>query len=322
MDFSRDTIHFMRIRGTMLLLSGALILGAVASLATQGLNFGIDFTGGTLVELKFTDADANPQQVRDVLLEEGFENFSAQDFGDSGDILIRLAPQPQDAEEDEDEDADSSADRVGDTVLRVFRDAGYQAELRRIEFVGPQVGQELTRSGAWAMLYALGGILLYVALRFQLRFSAGAIAALVHDVIITLGIFSLTQLNFDLSVLAAILAVIGYSLNDTIVIYDRVRENFRLLHKSSPLEVVDTSLTQTLGRTIVTSLTTILVLLALLTVGGELIRPFALALLIGVIVGTYSSIYVANPIILLLGISRKDLQTKEKPGADSAGIVT
>ena len=313
---SRDTIYFMRLRAMMMLLSGILVGGSIASLATQGLNFGIDFTGGTLVELKFPNADADPQQVRDVLLEESFENFSAQEFGDSGDILIRLPVDSQGQEEGQ------AAARVGDTVLRIFRDAGYQVELRRIEFVGPQVGQELTRSGAWAMLYALGGILVYVALRFQLRFSAGAIAALVHDVIITLGVFSLLQLNFDLSVLAAILAVIGYSLNDTIVIYDRVRENFRLLHKSSPLEVVDTSLTQTLGRTIVTSLTTILVLLALLTVGGELIRPFAVALLIGVIVGTYSSIYVANPIILLLGISRRDLQTKEKPGADSAGIVT
>ena len=308
-------IHFMRLRFLLPLASCVLIAASITLLVTRGLNFGIDFTGGTLVELHFTEL-TNSEQVRQLMLDSEFAGATVQNFGNPGDILIRLPAELQTGDEEQ------SASRLSEALLQIFRENEYEVDIRRIEFVGPQVGQELTTSGLWAMLYALCGILVYVALRFQVRFSLGAIAALVHDVILTVGIFSLFQLNFDLSVLAAILAVIGYSLNDTIVIYDRVRENFRLLHKSTPIQVVDTSLTQTLGRTIVTSLTTILVLLALLTVGGEIIRPFSLALLIGVLIGTYSSIYIASPVILFLGISRKDLQFTEKPEADSPKIIT
>ncbi|MGV0005069.1 MAG: protein translocase subunit SecF [Candidatus Porifericomitaceae bacterium WSBS_2022_MAG_OTU9] len=312
---SRKVIQFMRFRKLLPTVSLILIFASVTLLATRGLNLGIDFTGGTLVEVTFAEP-TSPQQIRELLLTTKFEDASVQGFGKAGDILVRLPITPGS------ENSTEIASRLSDSLLQIFRSEGLEVNVRRVEFVGPQVGRELTESGAWALLYALGGILVYVALRFQLRFSVGAIVALIHDVVLTLGIFSLLQLSFDLSVLAAVLAIIGYSLNDTIVIYDRVRDNFRIMHKANPIEVIDASLTQTLTRTLVTSSTTLLVLFALFFIGGEIIRPFTSALLIGIFIGTYSSMYIANPAILLLGISRKDLLPIEKHGAESSGIVT
>jgi preprotein translocase subunit SecF len=232
----------------------------------------------------------------------------AQHFGSSRDVLVRLAPR----------DDISSADLSNRAFAAIENIAG-KAELRRVEFVGPQVGEELTEQGGLAMLYAIIGILIYVALRFEYRFAVGSVIALVHDVLITIGVFSLFQIEFDLPVLAAILAVIGYSLNDTIVVYDRIRENFRRMRKGTPEEIINTSLNQTLSRTLVTSLTTLLVLIALFVFGGEIIHGFAFALIVGVIIGTYSSIYVASSAVLYLGISKADLMEVKKEGAEIDG---
>jgi preprotein translocase subunit SecF len=266
---------------------------------------GIDFTGGTLVEIGYPGS-IDPQIIRSQLVAGGFDDASVQHFGSSKEILIRLPSK---------EGRVSS--ELSTRIMNVVKSGdGATAELRRIEFVGPQVGEELRENGGLAMLYAIFGILLYVAWRFEYRFSLGAVAALVHDVIITLGFFSVFALEFDLSVLAAILAVIGYSLNDTIVVFDRIRENFRRMRKGEPAEVMNVSLNQTLTRTIITSLTTLLVLIALVLMGGEIIHNFAIALIIGVMVGTYSSIYVASPVVLSLGVSKEDLMPPEREGDD------
>ena len=296
--------RLMEKRKIAALFSSVLIITAIASLFTQGLNLGIDFTGGTLVEVGFSEA-VELDKVRSSLAGSEFSEATVQYFGSSKDILIRVAPK----------EGKNSA-TISTELMTLLSDIGSQAELRRQEFVGPQVGEELTEDGGLAMLAALAMIMMYVAVRFQMRFSVGAIAALAHDVIITIGFFSLTQLNFDLTVLAAILAVIGYSLNDTIVVYDRIRENFRRMRKETPLEVLNISLNQTLSRTMITSLTTLLVLTALFFVGGEIIHSFSAALLVGVVIGTYSSIYIASPVILALGVSKQDLMPVEKEGAD------
>ncbi len=284
--------------------SAVLIVVAITSMVTRGLNLGIDFTGGTLVEVGFSDA-VELDKVRTSLAGSEFSDATVQYFGSARDVLIRIAPK---------EGKNSAA--ISTELMSLLQSTGQQSRLRRQEFVGPQVGEELTEEGGLAMLAALAMIMLYVAGRFQMRFSIGAIAALAHDVIITIGVFSVTQMNFDLTVLAAILAVIGYSLNDTIVVYDRIRENFRRLRKETPLEVLNISLNQTLSRTIITSLTTLLVLLALFFVGGEIIHSFSAALIVGVLIGTYSSLYIASPVILALGVSKQDLMTVEKEGAD------
>ena len=224
-----------------------------------------------------------------------------QHFGTSRDVLIRIAPR----------DNRASAE-LSEEVLTALQNADSAVDMRRVEFVGPQVGEELTEQGGLAVLYALLGILIYITLRFEYRFSFGAVAALVHDVIITLGVFSLVQVEFDLTVLAAILAVIGYSLNDTIVVFDRIRENFRKMRKGTPTDIMNVSINQTLARTLMTSLTTLLVLLALFFLGGEIIHSFALALIVGVFVGTYSSIFVAGASTLALGVSKADLMPVEK----------
>ncbi len=305
-----DTSHsidFMSKKKLALIASVLMILVSIASLATRGLNLGIDFTGGTLVEVGYAES-ADLPQLRSALATGGFDAAVVQYFGTSKDVLIRLSPQ-----EDE-----GTAD-VSSRVLRALEDGGQDVDLRRIEFVGPQIGDELTEDGGLAMLAALFGILIYVYFRFEIRFSVGAVVALVHDVVITMGIFSLFQFTFDLTVLAAVLAVIGYSLNDTIVVYDRIRENFRKMRKGSSIDVVNRSITQTLSRTLVTSLTTLLVLFTLFLVGGEIIHAFSLALIIGVVVGTYSSIYVASSAILMLGVSKADLMPVEKEGADLEG---
>ncbi len=292
----RTRIDFMGRRRLALALSGALLLVSLASLAVRGLQFGIDFTGGVLVEVGYPRA-VELAAVREALAAEpAFRDVVVQHFGTARDVLIRLAPQ----------EGRSDAE-VSTRVLEVLRRAEPEVELRRVEFVGPQVGRELAEKGALAMLFALIGILIYVTLRFEWRFAVGSVAALVHDVLVTLGFFSVFAIEFDLSVLAAVLAVIGYSLNDTIVVYDRIRENFRRVRKGTPVEVVNASINQTLARTLMTSLTTLLVLTALLAMGGEIIRGFAIALIVGVVVGTYSSIYVASAAALALGVSRKDL---------------
>jgi len=302
---SKTVIRFMAKRKLAMMLSGAAILVSIASIIVQGLNLGIDFTGGTLVEVGY-EQPVELSKVRTALAEGGFADATVQHFGTSKDVLVRLAPQK-----------DMKSAELSDKAFQALSSAADgKVELRRVEFVGPQVGDELTEDGGLAMLYALLGILIYVALRFEYRFALGSVIALVHDVIITIGFFSLFHIEFDLSVLAAVLAVIGYSLNDTIVVYDRIRENFRKLRKGSPEEIIDTSLNQTLSRTLMTSLTTLLVLIALAVFGGEIIFGFALALIIGVVVGTYSSIYVASSSVLALGISKADLMPVVKEGAD------
>ena len=303
--FKEDTnINFLAMRKPALLLSALLIIVSVFSLATRGLNFGIDFTGGTLIEVGYQES-AEINEIRSVLEQNGFAEAVVQNFGTSRDVLIRIAPR----------DGENSA-AVSNRVLDILRGQTPEVDLRRVEFVGPQVGEELTNDGGLAMIYALICILIYVALRFEYRFAIGSVAALIHDVTIVLGVFSVLQLNFDLTVLAAILAVIGYSLNDTIVVFDRIRENFRKIRKGTPAEVVNISLNHTLSRTMITSLTTLLVLIALFYFGGELIHGFATALLLGVLIGTYSSIYVASAAALALGISKEDLMPVEKEGAD------
>ena len=279
----------------------ALLLGvSIISLVTRQLNFGIDFTGGTLVEVGYRET-VELDEVRSALAATELRDAVVQYFGSASDILIRVART----------EGKNSAD-ISNEIIQILGRSGRDVEIRRVEFVGPQVGKDLQEDGGLAMIYALIMIFIYIAFRFQRRFSVGAIAALVHDVIITLGVFSVLQIDFDLTVLAALLAVIGYSLNDTIVVFDRIRENFRRLRKGTPVEIVNTSLNQTLTRTLITSLTTLLVLTALFFLGGELIRPFSSALIIGVIIGTYSSIYVASPVTLALGISKQDLMPVEK----------
>ena len=299
-----NSIDFMGKRQLALMFSALLILASIGSLFTQGLKLGIDFTGGTLIEVGYEQA-ADLDSIRTALAGADFNDTTVQFFGTNKDVLIRLAPQD-----------DSTSSELSNQVFSLLNAGDNKVELRRVEFVGPQVGDELTNDGGLAMLYALFFILIYVGFRFEYRFALGSILALIHDVIITVGIFSIFQVEFDLPVLAAVLAVIGYSLNDTIVVYDRIRENFRKMRKGSSVEVINSSLNQTLSRTMITSLTTTLVLLALFIFGGEIIHGFALALLIGVVIGTYSSMYVASASVLMLGISKADLMPVQKEGAE------
>jgi len=278
------------------IFSIVLIIASIASLSVKGLALGLDFTGGTLVEVEYEVAP-DLEEVRSLLTNGGYEKLVVQNFGSQTAVLVRLS--------------ESFNDKVGGQVVTSLSSTGQNVELKRAEFVGAQVGEELREQGGLGLLLALGIVMLYVALRFQLKFSVGAVGALIHDVIIVVGCFSIFNWDFDLTVLAALLAVIGYSLNDTIVVSDRIRENFRLLRKSSPTEVINISLTQTLSRTLVTSLTTLLVLVALYLVGGEMINGFAKALLIGVVIGTYSSVYVASNVLLAMGITKEDLIAPE-----------
>ena len=294
---------FMGKRKLSAIVSAALVLASIVLIAVRGLNLGLDFTGGTLIEVGY-EQPADLKAIRGALEANGFDRASVQYFGTSKEVLIRLAPREG-----------GNRSTLGDEILQILQkvsDGDGKVEMRRVEFVGPQVGEELREDGGLAMLYALFGILIYVAFRFEYRFSFASIIALVHDVLITLGFFALTQMEFDLTVLAAVLAIIGYSLNDTIVVFDRIRENFRKLRKGSPEEVVNTSINQTLSRTIITSLTTLLVLIALYFLGGEIIHSFSVALIVGVVVGTYSSIYVASNAALAMGVSQKDLIPEER----------
>jgi len=299
----------MRVRKAAVGLSVVWLLVAAVALAVRGLNFGIDFTGGTLIEVGYQQ-DVELDSVRRALADGGFGGAAVQRFGTLRDVLIRLAP-----EENAGVDAEAANAQLSDRIFNALNTAAQgQVELRRVEFVGPQVGDELAEDGALAVLVSLIAVLMYVAMRFEWRFAVGAVVALAHDVLFTVGLFALLQIEFDLPVLAAVLAVIGYSLNDTIVIFDRVRENFRKMRKGSPDEIINVSINQTMARTIMTSGTTLVVLLALFFLGGENVHGFSLALIVGVVIGTYSTIYVASAVALWLGVSKADLMPVKKEG--------
>jgi len=293
-------------RRSALIISVLLIITSLTSLATRGLNFGIDFTGGVLLEVGYPQ-EANLDRVRELLAGAGFDDAQVQRFGAATDVMVRLPPQAQGANPND----------IRDTLRTTLATDEPNVELRRVEFVGPQVGEELTEKGGLAMIFALMLIFAYVMLRFQWKFSLGAVAALAHDVIVTVGFFSIFYLPFDLAVVAAVLAVIGYSLNDTVVAFDRIRENFLALRGVSAEEAMNTSINEMLARTVITGITTLLVLVALLVLGGESVGPFSIALIVGIIIGTYSSIYTASAIALTLQVTPQDLL----PPADNPDLV-
>ena len=281
-------------------ISIVALVVSLASLFTRGLNLGIDFTGGILLEVGYPGA-ADLNEIRDSLSEAGFERFIVQEFGAADDVLVRLPPQPE---------ADSEA--IRDSLLTILSADEPDVELLRVEVVSAQVGEELTEQGGLAMIFSILMIFIYVMFRFQWKFAMGAVAALAHDVIITIGFFSLTGISFDLSVVAAVLAVIGYSLNDTVVAFDRIRENFLNLRGVSAEEAMNVSINEMLARTLTTSLTTMLVLIALFFLGGEAVGPFSIALIVGIVIGTYSSIYIASTTALMLHVSAQDLLPPEE----------
>jgi preprotein translocase subunit SecF len=289
----KPAINFMGIRNLAFAVTLLLTVVSLGSLVFKGLNFGLDFTGGTLIELNYAKP-IDPAEVREKLRTAGYGDAQVQSFGATTDILVRLA---------------GDDPMLGNKIAQALESQGGDNELtiNRVEFVGPAVGEELRDQGGLGMLLALAGVMLYVAFRFQWKFGAGAIVALFHDVILTLGVFSFFQINFDLSVLAAVLAIIGYSLNDTIVVFDRIRENFRLLRKADLIENINISTTQTLLRTLATSISTLLAVAALMFVGGENLWGFSLALFVGVTAGTYSSVYIASVMLVWLGLTRDDL---------------
>ncbi|CAD5108029.1 Protein translocase subunit SecF [Pseudomonas carbonaria] len=289
----KKTIPFMAIRNIAFAITVLLTLVGLGALFAKGLNFGLDFTGGTLIELQYEKA-ADLELIKRELGQAGYVDAVVQSFGASTDVLVRLAG-----------DDPQLGNKVADALRKIDPDTGFQ--VKRVEFVGPQVGEELRDQGGLAMLLALAGILVYLAFRFQWKFGVGAVASLFHDTVLTLGILAFFQVPFDLTVLAAVLAMIGYSLNDTIIIYDRIRENFRVLRKASLIENIDISVTQTLLRTIATSFSTALALIALLVFGGDTLGNFALALLIGVVVGTYSSVYIGATVLIWLKLTSEDL---------------
>ena len=292
----------MRFRKIAITISLILFVGSIGSIFTKGLSLGLDFSGGTLVEIQYKDS-VDLQEIRGVLSDNGYEDFQVVNFGSSLDVLIKIADQP----------GNSS---LGDQIFTLLSANDFEGELKRIEFVGPQIGSELRDQGGLGMLVALGMILLYVAFRFQYKFALGAVAALGHDVVIILGLFSIFAWDFDLSVLAALLAVIGYSLNDSIVVSDRIRENFRSERALGSEDLINLSLNQTLSRTVITSLTTLLVLFALFFFGGEAVRGFSLGLIIGVLIGTYSSLYIVTTILISLNLSQEDMAVPDVEGAE------
>ena len=301
----KTSIDFLSLgrRRVALVISAILIIVSVASLATRGLNFGIDFTGGVLLEVGYPQ-DADLDKIRGLMADAGFEDAQVQRFGAATDVLLRLPPQGEGVNPNE----------IRDTLRNTLSADEPNVDLRRVEFVGPQVGEELTEKGGLAMIFALLLIFAYVMFRFQWKFSLGAVSALAHDVIVTVGFFSVFYLPFDLTVVAAVLAVIGYSLNDTVVAFDRIRENFLALRGVSAEDAMNTSINEMLARTIITGVTTLLVLAALLVLGGESVGPFSIALIVGIIIGTYSSIYTASAIALTLKVTPQDLLP---PEADS-----
>jgi len=298
---NKALINFMSKRKQAMVFSLLLISASLVGIAVNGLNLGIDFTGGFLIEAGYQN-DVNLEEVRTALAEAKFKDAQVQHFGSSKDIIVRIAPR-----------ADINKASMGDSILTVLKTTSEQeVNMRRIEFVGPQVGDELRDDGGIALLVALGCILVYISLRFQLKSAVGAILALIHDVIITIGVFAILQIEFDLTILASILAVIGYSLNDTVVVLDRIRETFRNVRKTSAEDILNISINQTLTRTLITSLTTLLVLFSLFFFGGEIIHGFALALIIGVIIGTYSSIYIASSALMVMNIHKQDFLVEAK----------
>lgn len=296
-------IDFLAWRRIALIFSSVFLILSIGSWLFKDLNYGLDFTGGTLVELSYPDS-ANISEIRQTLVLGGFEGAQVANFGSSKEVLIKLPG--------------TVSDSLGSEIVSLLSSSSLDKEidLRRIEYVGPQIGSELRDDGGTAMLIALAFMMLYIAFRFQSMFAGAAVIALIHDVIVVIGIFSLIQIEFDLTVLAALLAVIGYSLNDTIVVSDRIRENLRSMESDSTHEIINTSLNQTLGRTLITSLTTLLVLFSLYFLGGELIKNFALALIFGVIVGTYSSIYIAANALIMMGLNKDHLRVEEPENAD------
>ena len=296
-------IDFLAWRKLALIASSIFLVVSISSLFMKGLNWGLDFTGGTLVELSYPNG-AEIDSIRDTLRSEGFEGAQVANFGSNKEVLIKLPG--------------TISDSLGSEIISLLKkqNLNEDIDLRRIEYVGPQIGSELRDDGGTAMLIALAFMMLYIAFRFQSRFAGAAVIALMHDVIIVVGIFSLLQIDFDLTVLAALLAVIGYSLNDTIVVSDRIRENIRAIDSEDVNKIINTSLNQTLGRTIVTSMTTLLVLFSLYLLGGELIKNFALALIFGVIIGTYSSIYIAANALIMMGLSKDHLKEEEPENSD------
>lgn len=301
-------IGFMKKRYIALAFSALILVASVVSFATRGVSLGLDFTGGVSLELQY-DESADLNEIRNTMATLGYPGASVIYFGSDKDVQIRFQTETP-----------TDGDKVANAVVELHPS---EVQVQRVSYVGPQIGKELKNDGGLGLLFSLAIVMAYVALRFQIKFSIGAVAALVHDVIVVIGLFSIFQLDFDLTVLAAVLAVIGYSLNDTIVVADRIRENFRIVRNRTSVEIIDLSLTQTLGRTLITSLTTLLVLFALLLAGGEMIHNFALALIIGVVVGTYSSVYVAANVLLMMNISREDLleQQVEKEGAELEEIL-
>jgi len=308
-------IDFMGRRRIAIALSLTAIVLSLASLATRGLELGLDFTGGVLIEARY-DSPANLESIRSLLTSEGYTGAVVQNFGTSSEVMIRLPPATTDeGASGSGMTAEQTAD-LADNVVRLLRTQDPSVERRRADFVGPQIGGELVDKGGQALLFVLVLVFIYIVLRFRWKFAAGAISALVHDVIITFGFFSWTGLEFDQTVLAAVLAVIGYSLNDTIVVYDRIRENFRLMRRGTAEAIINTSINQTLSRTIITALTTLLVLFALLALGGETVQDFSIALIVGIGVGTYSSIYVASAAALILKVSPSDLLPPKREAVD------
>lgn len=308
--FSKKTnFDFLGSRKLAFLLSAVLMVGSLILLipGVRGLNFGIDFTGGVLLEMGYK-GPANLTDIRERLAANGFAEAQVQNFGTSSDVLIRILPREG-----------LAGEAVGKQILELLKAGDASAELRRTEFVGPQVGEELTEQGALAMLFALLMIMVYIVVRFQWKFAVGAIVATLHDPIITLGVFALLGLTFDLSVLAAMLAIVGYSVNDTIVVFDRIRENFRRIRRGTPQDIMNLSVNETLSRTIMTSFTTSLVVIAMLIFGGETLRGFSTALIIGIVIGTYSSIFVASALALELKAAPVDLMppAKDKAQLDS-----
>jgi len=299
-------IDFMSRRKSAMYLSAALIVISLLAIVIRGMNLGVDFTGGYTFEVGY-EQTADIPKIREALAASELPEAVVQNFGSSTEVLIRMAPP---------ENGASGAELSKDVIASLATTSDTGVDMRRVEFVGPQVGEELRETGGLAVLMALFCIVVYIWFRFEKKFSVGSVFALVHDVVITVGIFALFQLEFDLTILAAILAVIGYSLNDTIVVFDRIRENFLNMRRGTPAEIMNASINQTLSRTVITSLTTLLVLFALFIFGGKIINGFALALIIGVIVGTYSSIFVASTTVLGLGITKEDMMPVEKEGAE------
>lgn len=312
LNYGRKVIDFMRWDTVAFTISGLLLLASIAIIGVRGFNWGLDFTGGTVIEINLTEP-ANLDQMREEFAKAGFADPIIQNFGSSRDVMVRMAPV-----------ADSAGQELGNKIIGVINESiDKNATVKRIEFVGPSVGAELAQTGAMALLVALISILIYVGFRFEWRLAAGAVLSLAHDVVITLGILSLFQIEVDLTIVASLMSVIGYSLNDSIVVSDRIRENFRKIRRGTPYEIMNVSLTQTLSRTIMTSATTLVVILMLYIFGGAMLQGFSLTMLIGVTIGTVSSIYVASALALKMGMKREHMlvQKVEKEGADQPSIL-